>query len=275
MTLEEICESICLQSQMKRKVLNHEKEIDEKTLEPWYIEMYNPVLRDKAVKQIAGVLGEDPEGSKMLTVMLLRTIESYKEYQKRGISNTIFKDTMKFCTRFIDEHYEIHGSYAFVWGWWFPRQIALQEFRIGALEYEMIEQEGKKLINIHIPADADMDRKSLKQSYVEARSFFAEFFPEYEQSDMVCDSWLLSPTLRNLLPENSNIVIFQEAFDITKVKQEGDSGIRWVYGRTDIPVHELPEHTSLQKRIKTLLLEGGNVGEAYGRLKSNPWEQYY
>ncbi len=272
MTLEEVCERICLPDQMKRKVLDFAGEFEEKTVKPFFAALYDPSDWEKGVKEIEGVLGNDPDGSKMLTFMLLRAVETHREYEKRGISETIFVDTIKFCTRFIEEHYEIYGTYAFTWGWWFPRQISLREFRIGALEYEMIEQDEKKIINIHIPADADMRLDSLRKSYEDAREFFAKYFPEYAQSDMVCDSWLLSPVLAKLLSKNSNIVGFQKAFDLIRVDDTNDSSIRWVYGRTDIPIHELPQYTSLQKKIKACLLEGGSIGAAYGRLHEDPWK---
>lgn len=271
MTLEEVCESICLPDQMKNKVLDIAGRFDDRTINFLSTTQYDPFAWEKGVKDIAGVLGEDPDGSKMLTFMLLQAVETHKEYEKKEISETIFTDTMKFCTRFIEEHHEVYGTYAFTWGWWFPRQISLHEFRIGALEYEMIEQEGKKIINIHIPADADIRRESLRESYKDAREFFAKYFPEYGQSEMVCDSWLLSPVLAKLLLASSKIVGFQKAFDLIRVDDKNDSFIRWVYGRTDIPIHLLPEHTSLQKKIKVCLLEGGSIGAAYGRLQGDPW----
>lgn len=272
MTLEEVCEGICLPDQMKRKVLEFAGEWDEKTLKPFSAALYDPSTWEKGVKDIEGALGEDPDGGKMLTFMLMRAAEAHKEYEKRGISMTIFTDTMKFCTRFLEEHYEVYGTYAFRWGWWFPRQISLREFRIGALEYEMIEQEEKKVINIHIPADADMRRDSLRESYEEAREFFIKYFPEYGHSDMVCDSWLLSPVLAKLLPANSNIAGFQTGFELTHVDHTSDSAVRWVYGRTDIPIQELAAKTSLQKKIKALLMEGCSIGAAQGRLHKDPWK---
>lgn len=272
MNLQEVCDCIGLPDQMKRKVLAFASGFDEKTTEPFTDALYDPLTWEKAVKNITEVLGEDPDGSKMLAFMLLRAIEAHKEYGRRGIAETVFTDTMKFCTRFVEEHYKVHGTYAFVWGWWFPRQLSLHEFRIGALEYEMIEKEDKKLIHIHIPADADMGRESLRKSYEDARIFFAQYYPEYGQSDMVCDSWLLSPVLTKLLQESSNIIRFQKAFDLIRVDETNDSAIRWVYGRTDFPIRELPEQTSLQIKIKATLLEGGSIGAAYGILQEDPWK---
>jgi hypothetical protein len=90
---------------------------------------------------------------------------------------------------------------------------------------------------------------------------------------MTCDSWLLSPVLRELLPERSNILLFQSAFDIVEVDADDRSSLRWVFGRDDIPPAELAEGTSLQRGIKMLLLNGGSVGSAVGTLKADPWPE--
>ena len=47
------------------------------------------------------------------------------------------------------------------WGWWFPRQLSLQEFRVGCLEYEFVELE-EKMISIHIPSVANLEEKQYK-----------------------------------------------------------------------------------------------------------------
>lgn len=272
-TLSDVCEMIALPEEMTEKVLTFAKEYDRTIAAPFSATLSQPETWKHSIEQITTQLGEDPDGCKMLTVMLLCAVDAYEEYQKKGMSEKIFVDTMKFCTRFTQEHYQVHGFYAFTWGWWFPRQISLHEFRIGALEYEMIVTEGEKLINIHIPADADMTREALRKSYLEAREFFKKFFPEYGRAEMVCDSWLLAPSLRELLPESSRILGFQNAFDVIRVDETSNGCIRWVYGRTDLPYSELAEKTSLQKKIKACLLAGRSIGEAYGKLQKDPWKE--
>jgi hypothetical protein len=267
MTLKEICENIQLPVPVTKQVLSWEKMIDEKPLAPYISKLNDPSAWEEAVKNLETALGEDPDGIKMLTVQLGCAARAHDSYEKRGISEQIFTDTMRFCTRFVTEHDEVFGTYAFDLGWWFPREISLHEFRIGVLEYEMFEEEGKKLINVHIPSDADLGLESVRQSVHDARAFFAKYFPEYSEADYVCDSWLLSPTLEQLLPEDSRILAFQKLFERIRVNEQGNYGVRWVYGRTDLPYAELPERTSLQRTLKAHLMAGGCVGEAYGRLK--------
>lgn len=70
MNLKEVCESICLPDQMKRKVLDFAGGFDEKTFKPLSAALYDPSAWEKGVKELIGVLGEDPNGSKMLSLCL-------------------------------------------------------------------------------------------------------------------------------------------------------------------------------------------------------------
>lgn len=77
----------------------------------------------------------------MLAEQLDMAAAIYSEYKKKGIPEEIFIRTMAFCTRFTEEHHRLYGEYAYTWGWWFVRQLAMQEFRIGELEFEFVTEE--------------------------------------------------------------------------------------------------------------------------------------
>lgn len=47
--------------------------------------------------------------------------------------------TMKFCTRFLYEHYATWGTYKYVWAWWFPRQMSLQEFLLSENQFGIVK----------------------------------------------------------------------------------------------------------------------------------------
>ena len=88
---------------------------------------------------------------------------------------------------------------------------------------------------------------------------------------MECGSWLLSPRLKELLPETSHILMFQQAFDIYETDLEDASALEWVFyvaggQRQTFRPEDLPENTSLQKKLKTLYLKGVNPGGARGVL---------
>ena len=271
MNLKQLCELLTMPEEMTNKVLHLSSSFDEKVITAPLERLYSPETREESYREIQKLLGEDPDGSKMLVLMLTQCLESYKKYQERQIGNEIFCATMKYCTRFVNMHHDVYGAYAFKWGFWFPRQLALQEFRIGAFEYEMLADSDGKRINLHIPGDADMSHEAMASSFAAAKKFFKEQYPEFAEAEVVCDSWLLSPMLKELLPGKSKILHFQQAFDVIKVNEGGKSCLLWVYGRDDLPLDELPQQTSLQKKLKTYIENGGTTSEGYGVLRKSFW----
>lgn len=207
----------------------------------------------------------------MLTCQLYAACNTYEKYKDMGVLDEIFIETMKFFSRFLYYYNEIYGEYRYVWGWWAVRLISMQEFRIGELEYEMMIQDNKKLISIHIPSDANMASVNLRKSYLEARGFFEKYYPEFAKVDMVCGSWLLAPALKKLLPDSSKIIQFQHSFELTSQEDDSLGFLDWVYGRRDIPFENLPEETSLQRKLKHYIQNGGKVEWANGTLIQNPF----
>jgi hypothetical protein len=266
MDIQRLCKIIDLQPEVTIQVLYHYENIDFGNLSPFFAELSSRQTWDQCYNNIINSLGDDPDGFKLLTCMLVNALHTHSVYVEKGISEDIFIATMKFFTRFINAHLVSYGTYRFAWGWWVARQLSCNEFRIGELEFETIDNNGCKSISIHIPSDAVMDTSILCKSYHDARSFFEKYYPEYKDADMYCDSWLLSPALEKLLQEPSNILNFQKAFTIERVDYESNNFMFWVYKRDNIPLEELPEGTSLQRRMKEYLLQGGKVGSASGKL---------
>lgn len=100
---------------------------------------------ERGVQQLQQWMGEDPNGVGILWEMLsIACNDTWPQYQKKKIPESVFVYTMKFCTRFLNEYKQTYGEYRFVWGWWFPRQLSLDEFRIGSLEYEFVDGEKRK-----------------------------------------------------------------------------------------------------------------------------------
>lgn len=222
---------------------------------------------EEGINELKELLGEDENGIKILWELLNIVREyTYKEYQKKNISDEIFIETMKFCTRCLREHYDNFGSYRFIMAWWFPRELAFEEFRVGALEYEFAQTDMRE-IYIHIPSDADLSRESVQESLKMFYEFRRNYFPEWEEVLLVCDSWLLSPALKDLLDETSNILAFQELFEIDETNPEATWFMSFVYPGYGEISEELPEKTTLQRRMKTYLLKGKQVGVAKGHLK--------
>lgn len=221
---------------------------------------------DEGIGKLQELLGEDPAGVKILWELLhIAGAYSYDEYRRRGISEDIFVATMKFCTRFLEERYKTYRDYNFVWAWWFPRQISLSEYRIGALEYEFVDGEHRE-VAIHIPADADLGEESVAQSIKEFNRFRKKYYPQWGNVSMTCDTWMLMPELKELLGKDSNIVAFQNLFEIDIVDYDATWYMGWIFPGVEVVDANLPERTTLQRNIKKYLLEGNKFGIAKGHL---------
>lgn len=243
-TWKQIVEMIQLQDEVKRKLLELEKES----------------------------FAPDENGFKTLLGMLQEASYAYEKYKQLGISDEIFVDTMKCFTRFVEEHKVSYGYYGFDRGFWTGRQLSLLLFRIGELEFEKCIKDGKCMVDMHIPSDALLTRENCLDSIQKSKAFFEKYDKRFVDVPYTCESWLLSPVLKELLPENARIIQFQNMFQIDHVDKEDQSFMEWVFKRNDIPVEDLPESTSLQRKIKSHLQQGGWIGEAKGILnigKSN------
>ena len=115
---------------------------------------------EEGLSALKGALGEDADGMKLFVAQSMEALLALREYEERGIGRGIFTATMEFLARFSGEALARKGRVEWTWGWWFPRQLALREFRLGALEYEMTEGAafggkpaggGKRRIFLHIP----------------------------------------------------------------------------------------------------------------------------
>ncbi len=265
MLLENLLDKLELPIEVKNEIKDYKKGSTNICNEILQKELKTRESWNQVIEKLKAQIGEDPSGFFILCELLNYACHTYDEYQKRNIEDAIFEQTMKFCTRFVNEHRKIYGYYAFTWAWWFPRQLTLQEFRIGELEYEFVDDMERK-IYIHIPSDADMRAEYIQKSFKKYHIFLKKYYPDWIDVDWYCESWMLSPALKQLLPETSNILMFQKLFDTEFVDYESMAVLDWVYPGQKADLSELSENTLLQRNMKKFLLSGKKVGWAKGRL---------
>ena len=186
-----------------------------------------------------------------------------------GIPEDIYRDTIAFATRYLNDAKKAYGRYRFMAGWWFQRHLAMELFRLGSLEFELFPHEEGKRIYIHSPTDASLAPEAIDDSVARLRAFTAAFYPEWADAPVYCDSWLMTPVLKDLLPENSRILAFQRRFRLLSVNADNMGAVEWVYPGHQGPYENLPEHTLLQKKMKPFLLAGGKPGWAEGIMKDD------
>ncbi len=130
-------------------------------------------------------------------------------------------------------------------------------------DWELCLAPGEKAVAVHIPQGADLSPDKIDSSLEEAKKY-------YPGSLLVCDSWLLDPNLKFILPERSRIINFMERFYKMPIMAECPQILERVMG-FDCSMERLESYscsTSLQISLKKHLLEGKEMFTTAGFL---PW----
>lgn len=207
----------------------------------------------------------------ILVFYLKLVCEVYEAYQADGISDKVFNDTFYDITLWCEECYRKYN----VWGLeevkWIANSIHRKLYRLGRLQFEPLVltkelagehvklEGGSSVLNIHIPAGEKMDYEACLDSLKQAEDFFGDSYIAY-----MCDSWLLSPVLKEFLPENSNIIKFQNLFEIIRVYHDYPQAERRIFQDIREDKENYPERSSLQKAAKRYILKGNDLGIGVG-----------
>ena len=262
--MEQLCRKINMPEEVTGKLLEIHRTLD---MFPCLELLMREETWSKGLEQLKEALGEDPGGFRRLCCMLRCALRAREDYDRLGISEKIYLDTMGAFSRFVREHKESYGSYGFDRGSWTPRQVSCKLLRIGQLEYELTTLDGEPVVSLHIPTDVDLRPEILRPSIRKGLAEFYCLFPEYNEKRVYCHSWLLSPQLKEFLPETSNILRFQELFDIEPEAVGGNDVLLWVFKNPRLPREDYPEDTRLQRKLKQFFLNGGRFLEGKGYLR--------
>lgn len=131
---------------------------------------------------------------------------------------------------------------------------------LGRLQFNLTHYQDDWVISTHIPESGPLTPEACADSFGRARAFFARHFPEYPTTLFHCDSWLLDPQLTEVLTPGSNMVQFQQLWQLDGQRRIGDAdALFFVFRRRgDIDIATLPQDTSLQRAIVEKLESGGH-----------------
>ena len=115
---------------------------------------------------------------------------------------------------------------------------------------------GDNIISIHIPRNTDLSPEKISLAFKEALEIFKRSFPEFSPKAIYCSSWLLDPTLNEILGEKSNISSFSAPYVRHPNRNNGRDIFGYVFpvGIEDFSL--LPEHTSFHRKLKEKYLKG-------------------
>lgn len=157
-----------------------------------------------------------------------------------------------------------------LWGAYF---INLRIIEVGRLQYEFIrfnplnEKEYKECIKIHIPSGEKLLEEQVRESIIKSKDEILKYF-NLENPDYYCSSWLLSPSINKILDKISNIAKFYNMFEIIDEKDGLDDVLNFVFNVKEFTNYsELKENTSLQRKIKEMLLRSEKLTIGIGILK--------
>ena len=95
-TINELCEEINLQAEVREEVLNLYKEINFAAYGEFMAGIMSAENPFESFISLSKALGQDDRGLKILTIYLECARRCLKNYQESGIDKQIFIDTMKF-----------------------------------------------------------------------------------------------------------------------------------------------------------------------------------
>ena len=183
---------------------------------------------------------------------------------------------MSDCCKLLECHavYGIWSSFVAVW---FSRFFNFTLYGIGRLEFVPYRSEydyesengiikkGESVIDVHIPSSGKLDRSVVLESYKEAYSFFTNTL-RLAPKAFVCESWLLFPKHREIIPKCKNIIDFMNDYETVIVEDDcGGSDLWRIFGGCDTSVPEkLPRDTYMRSQYAEYLINGGVPGFAKG-----------
>ena len=74
----------------------------------------------------------------------------------------------------------------------------------------------------------------------------------------------MSPHLREMLPSDSNIIRFQEMYEVVKVHYDYPQAEQRIFGDVLEDKERYPEDTSLRRAAKQYLMSGKDIGIGIG-----------
>lgn len=217
-----------------------------------------------------------------LAAVLYMAVQAHEEYDRRGISEKIYLDTMSDI-RIWCENNENRGLRNIGW---LRNPVFLQIFRLGRLQFQLFTCEdealdygrlpfskGEQVIYVHVPQGEPLDTQACRSSFYEAEAFFREYFPAFCYDWYFCESWLLYEGNKEFMREGCNILRFAKLFSAAYSEEDDRQAIERIFGAKSADISLYSEETSLQRRAKAYLLSGKRLGTGIGVIKKDIWQQ--
>lgn len=123
---------------------------------------------------------------------------------------------------------------------------------------------GQQIVMVHIPKGADLSDAAIAASRAQADRFFEQ--QKLPHSVFLCDSWLLDPNLKYILPPTSKVLQFARNFVTFPIKSDRATAGRYVFRSDYTPelLSTYPARTTLQQKMRSYLQNGNELFDIGG-----------
>lgn len=138
-------------------------------------------------------------------------------------------------------------------------------FRLGRLEFEKMEspweihaagweiRKGHPVISVHIPQGEKLTPQAAAHSLEKGKSFWGDELP------YLCHSWLLYPGLKEVLSQTSNILQFQNYFQIVDI-DFAEKEAEWrIFGKVEEIRKNIQKTPPCKKGQNSIFCPGKNL----------------
>ena len=226
-------------------------------------------LRDlffRAPQEFNQLVPQNDNGLTVLKLYLHWLEDMHARYEALGIPEVVYQDNLKDIALWCEDFTAKTGLPGIKEWRWVGKSLRMELFRLGRLQFEPITlgealtlhgqtfPAGTPALSVHIPAGEPLDTEACLSAFQQAEVFFPRYLGK-SYPLFYCHSWLLAPSLAEVLPETSRIMQFQQLFEIIHTEQDRQAEER-VFGFLADDPAIYPENTSLQRTLKSYLLSG-------------------
>jgi hypothetical protein len=207
-----------------------------------------------------------------MLALLVTAPDAAAFHARRGVPEDVSIATLADLGQQVHVHRLTYGEFGLHTHQWVNLVWSGFLFRLGRLQFnlglERPEGRSEWVLSTHVPADGPLPPPSVDESFATARTFFAKHFPDYPARWFHCRSWLLDPTLSELLPE-SNLAAFQRLWSLYGPPEPGEEDLLFFVfqQRGQVEPTSLPTDSALRRVAVDHLVSGRGWRVFNGKLR--------